>query len=81
MFISLKSVPNSLHNSIALLYVLSVVPNPGIVIVTIFFLSNLRSSNVLTITRRAKVESSPPEIPTTAFLHLVCSNLLAKEAA
>ena len=67
MFISLKSVPSSRHKSKALLYVLSVVPKPGIVIVTIFFLSRFKSSKVLTITRRANVESRPPDIPTTAF--------------
>ena len=47
----------------------------------ISFLSRLRSSKVLTITSKAKVESSPPEIPITAFLECVCSNLFAKEAA
>ena len=35
-------------------------------------------SNVFTITRRAKVESRPPEIPMTAFFKLVCSRRFAK---
>ena len=39
------------------------------------FLSRLRISNALTVTRRASVESSPPDIPITALLQLVCSNL------
>ena len=37
-----------------------------------------RSLNVLAITSNAKVESSPPEIPITAFFKPTCSSLFAR---
>ena len=44
-------------------------------------MSRPKSSKVLTTTKSANVESSPPEIPITAFLRLVCSKRLAKAEA
>ncbi|MNP24830.1 hypothetical protein D3C76_1176100 [compost metagenome] len=46
--------------------------------VSMFFLSKPNKSKVFTITSKARVESSPPDIPITAFLDFVCSNLFAK---
>ena len=56
----------------ALSYVRSVVPNPGMVTAMIPLRSLPDKSNARTVTRSARVESSPPEIPTTA-LAFVCS--------
>jgi len=75
MFTSLKVHPNFSIIETALVYVLSVVPKPGIVTAIIPFLSRFNLSKALAVTNNANVESRPPEIPTTAFLQLVCSNL------
>ena len=40
----------------------------------------LSKSNVITVTKRASVESSPPEIPTTAVLACACTIRLARPA-
>ncbi len=47
----------------ALASVRPVVPNPGMVIALILARGSPRESNVLQATRRASVESSPPEMP------------------
>ena len=48
-------------------YVLSVVPKQGIVTDKIFSRGIFNMSKALAVTRRANVESRPPEIPTTAW--------------
>lgn len=63
----LKVVLSAFISSTALLYVISVVPKPGIVTHIMFSLGSDNISIALTATRSASVESSPPEIPITAF--------------
>ena len=53
------------------------VPNPGIVMPMIPVRSSCSLSNVRTATSSASVESSPPEMPTTAFSQRVCTSRLA----
>ena len=78
--ISRTSVPRSFMMVNALLYVLSVVPKPGIVTAMIFFVSRPSILKVSTQTSSASVESRPPEIPTTAVLAWACSILFARPA-
>ena len=73
-------IPNDFIRSIALWYVRSVVPKPGIVIPRIPFRDNPSLSKVFTQTSSASVESRPPEIPTTAVLAPVWTNLCASPA-
>ena len=80
MLISRIVMPNASMSFVALLWVLSVVPNPGIVTPTIPFLSSLSLSNVIADASRARVESNPPEIPMTADFALVCFSRLANPA-
>ena len=54
-------------SSTALSCVRSVVPKPGIVTPMIPLRSNPSTSNVRTATRRASVESNPPDMPITRF--------------
>ena len=64
----LNVAPSFFVSVTALLYVLSVVPKHGIVTERIFSLGMPSISKALAVTRSARVESSPPEIPTTALL-------------
>ena len=65
--ISFNEQPNVSINLTALIYVRLVVPKPGIVIAIIPFLSKPSLSNVLMQINKAKVESSPPDMPTTTL--------------
>ena len=65
----------------ALLYVRSVVPKHGIVTERIFSLGIPNKSNALAVTRSASVESSPPEIPTTALFTPVWARRFFKPIA
>ena len=65
-------------SSTALSCVRSVVPKPGIVTPMIPLRSNPSTSNVRTATRRASVESNPPDMPITRFLVFVTCNLCAR---
>ena len=64
----------------ALVWVRSVVPNPGIVMPTIPFRGSPSLSKVFTQTNNARVESNPPEMPSTTVWHPVCTRRLAKPA-
>ena len=77
MLTSRMVTPNDAIKSTALVWVRSVVPNPGIVtpIIPLRFQPSL--SNVFTQTSNASVESRPPDMPTTALLALVCSKRCA----
>lgn len=65
----------------ALDFVRFVVPKPGIVMQIIFSFGRARRSKALSATSRASAESSPPEMPMTAFLSPICSILFASPAA
>ena len=56
----------------------SVVPNPGIVIAIMLELSIPNFLYAATITKKARVESRPPEIPMTVFFVPICFNLFAR---
>ena len=71
---SINVAPRHFMRFTALSYVLSVVPNPGIVTAAISLWSFPSRSKAFTVTRSASVESRPPDIPITAVLQLVCSN-------
>ena len=63
-----------------LFFVLLVVPNPGIVIPTTILGERFNLFTAAADTKSARVESSPPETPTTIHLHLVVSILLIRPA-
>ena len=81
MDISRMVVPRLFISSMALLYVRSVVPNPGIVTAIISLWSFFRMSKEWAVTSRASVESSPPEIPITHVVACACSIRLASPDA
>lgn len=56
-------------------------PETGIVIPTIPRRSSPSRSNARTVTSSASVESSPPEMPTTAFVLRVCASRRANPVA
>ncbi len=78
--ISFTVTPADFISARALLYVLPVVPNPGMVIPMMFCRGRFSKSKVLTATSNASVESSPPETPMVIVFTPVCSNLLANPA-
>ena len=80
MLISCIVMPRRSIRVIALLYVLSVVPKPGIVTPTIPSLLIPSLSKVFTHTKRASVESNPPLIPRMTFLLCVCMIRFASPA-
>jgi len=81
MLISFIVTPSDFIKSIALLYVLSVVPKPGIVMPRISLDGLPISFIASTATRSASVESRPPEMPITQPFEPTCSSLLASPAA
>ena len=78
--ISFKVIPRSPASLTALFFVLFVVPKPGIVTAIIPLVSRFIFLKALYITSSARVESSPPETPTTALFDFVCNNLRDKPA-
>ncbi len=64
-----------------MLWVRSVVPNPGMITAEMPFRSNCRESKARTATNKAKVESSPPDNPIRTDRQAVCCNRLRKPAA
>ena len=70
---SLIFVPSACISASALLYVRSLVPNPGIVTVVMLLCGNPSRSHALAMTSRARVESSPPEKPITQLFAPVCA--------
>ena len=75
--ISRKVAPDSIIKFFEFVYVLSLVPKPGIVMAITFFKSISKALNARIHTKKAKVESLPPDIPITAFGLFSCNNLLA----
>ena len=71
MLISRIVIPRLSISTIALLYVRSVVPNPGIVTPIIPLRLNPNLSKVFAATSKASVESKPPLIPIMTVLQLV----------
>ena len=66
--ISLIVTPKARISVRALLYVRSVVPNPGMVIPMIPLRSSFSLSKALAATSSARVLSRPPDTPTTRLL-------------
>ena len=81
MFISMILTPSDLISSIALLYVLSVVPKPGMVMPMTSVTGLPSDLTASTATSSASVESSPPLIPITQPFEPTCSILFARPAA
>ena len=77
MFISRRVTPSDFTSLTALVYVLSVVPKPGMVMAMMPFRSRLSLSKASTQTSSARVESRPPLTPMTMVSALVCSMRLA----
>ena len=77
-FRDINSVPSSSQRISALLLVLLVVPKQGMVTARISVMGLPVSFMALAATRRARHESSPPEIPITALLALAAASLLAR---
>ena len=76
MDISFELIPSFSIRISAFPFVRPVVPKPGMVMPTIPFRSIPSLSKARTVTKRAKVESNPPEMPITAFLQPICSSLV-----
>ena len=81
MFTSRKSVPSSAASSSALERVRLVVPKQGMVTAKIPLRSRPSRSKALAVMRTARVESSPPDSPTTAQGALVCSSRFLRPRA
>ena len=73
--------PKQSMSSRALSYVRFVVPKPGMVIAMMFSLGRLHISNACAVTISASVESSPPEMPTTAVFMPVLRRRVASPVA
>ena len=81
MLISVKLTPSASHRISALERVRLVVPKQGMVMAIMSLGSRPSTLQARTATSKARQESNPPEIPTTAHLAWVCSIRLARPSA